>query len=273
MVLSVQQVYNRSTQILKRIDAGSRGNLVTIYQPGLVTPWDRTSTLRYYGFITDLRAKVDINSLAPTELPNLDIGTSQSERAAIIRDQEWTSPRYELDLLMRSTYSGGWHSLVSLSLLNRLPFYILNLQQYLTDQVAFNVANDAVLGCQIRNVGQGFLAGSDSIIIYGSAREEVTTVPTESPEVISSNNLSVSVGASSSSVLPANPYRKSATFVNTSAAGRISLSYQTDAVEGAGIVLYPNGGSYEINQSNLYRGTVNAIASQANCTLAITEGL
>jgi hypothetical protein len=78
---------------------------------------------------------------------------------------------------------------------------------------------------------------------------------------------------SASSVLAANPKRTYAAFINNSEVGDITivLGDAGTANLGAGIVLKPRGGSFEINQVNLYKGRVSAISS-TRTTLAYVEG-
>lgn len=82
---------------------------------------------------------------------------------------------------------------------------------------------------------------------------------------------SVSVPATSVTALGANGERTGATFVNTSDT-IIYLQKSAAAAVGTGIPLNANGGSYEINSTNLWLGTLFAIAAAAGGkTLCITE--
>ncbi|MFE4108568.1 hypothetical protein [Almyronema epifaneia] len=270
---AITQAYSRSKQILKTLTEQSGSSIVQLYQPGLVTPWDRTSSLRYYGFITDLRCNIDISSLPESELPDLSAATSRTDRITAVRDLEWRSPRKQLDFLMRDTYSGGWQKIASLSLLNREPYYMINLLAYLSDNVAFMVANDAALGVQVVNVGKGLLEGADKVTVFGAVKEEVTTIPQEASEIVTSQDLSFPVAEQSAIVIPANPARKQLSLVNRSASATVYLSYASLAQIGYGIALYPNGGAYEINQSNLYKGAISAIATGPNALLSGMEAV
>jgi hypothetical protein len=83
----------------------------------------------------------------------------------------------------------------------------------------------------------------------------------------------VSVGTSSTPVLPANRSRVYALFVNDSA-NVIYLGFGQNAVVGQGIRLNANGGSFEMSAGagNLYQGAINAISGTANSNLCVTEG-
>lgn len=272
MVANLVQSYTRSQQILTQVTPDNQTSVITLYQPGLVTPWDRTSSLRYYGFISDLRVNIDISSLPETQIPQLDLGASRTERLTAVKQMEWGSPRYELDMLMKKSNT-GWLPVASLSLLNRRPYYLINVLNYLTDQVAFQVANDAVLGIRVRDVGHGLMNGDDRLTFFGAVKEEVSTIPSEFPEITLSQDYFVNVGDTSTIVLPANAGRKQATFVNTSDSHKVFLSYAAVAQLNKGILLYPNGGSYEINLGqNLYKGAITAI-SEDTANLSILEGV
>jgi len=83
---------------------------------------------------------------------------------------------------------------------------------------------------------------------------------------------SVAVEIVSTLVLAANPSRRSAVFVNDSNKP-IYLSLGATAVLNQGIML-PTAGNrkFEINDSNLYLGVVNAIAEGGAKNLTVTEG-
>ncbi len=81
-----------------------------------------------------------------------------------------------------------------------------------------------------------------------------------------------SVQTSSGVALAANVDRTYALFVNDSDTN-IYLRLGEAAVANEGIRLNANGGSYEINLQNLYRGAVYAIASSADKNLMVTEGV
>jgi hypothetical protein len=83
---------------------------------------------------------------------------------------------------------------------------------------------------------------------------------------------SIGVGISSISVMAADAGRKYALFVNDSNV-EIYLSLGGPAVVGDAIRLNRKGGSYEIVQTNLYRGEVFAIAaSGTGNNLGFVEG-
>ena len=82
---------------------------------------------------------------------------------------------------------------------------------------------------------------------------------------------SILVGIASVSVMAADAGRKYALFVNDSNA-EIYLSLGGPAVVGDAIRLNRKGGSYELEQTNLYQGEVFAISTGAAKNLGFVEG-
>ncbi|MBD2492392.1 hypothetical protein [Aulosira sp. FACHB-615] len=72
-------------------------------------------------------------------------------------------------------------------------------------------------------------------------------------------------------VLSENGNRQYAVFVNNSLYDiTLILGDKSKGTVGKGIILKPRGGSFEINQSNLYIGEVSAISAN-NCKLSFVE--
>jgi len=78
----------------------------------------------------------------------------------------------------------------------------------------------------------------------------------------------VSVGVASGEVLARDVTRRGAIFVNTSA-NRISFGIGVAAVLDSGITLYPNGGTWMMNEQSFTLEAINAIASGADSNLAV----
>lgn len=265
-----QSIYSRSVTILKRYSSANLGNWQTIYEPGFTTPWDRLPINRYYGFITDLRMKIRVNSITEKPLPLLDAEQSRTERLTAVRDLEWMSQRYEFGIYMQASGTGLFH-IASISLLNRQPFYQVNLMPYFTDNSLINIASDARILGRVENAGYGLLSGSDEVVIFGSVKEEVTTLPEDSKQISFCQPFGLTIGTTSLALLPPNANRLQATFVNTHASNRIFLNYGATATANQGITLMPNGGSYEINETNPYKGLISAVASAAGSTVSYIE--
>jgi hypothetical protein len=264
------EAYSRNTNIIKSFNPTTLRQ--TIYTPGYLSPWDKSSTIRFYGFITSLRMKVDISSLPESVIPNLELTSSRTERLTAVRDLEWNSPRKQINFYLQNTHS-GLVQIASVSLLNRVPYYHVNLLGYLTDGLSFDVGNDTRLEAEIIDAGYGLLAGNDNVAIFGSAKEEATVLPVEKQEITYATDFSWTITNNSQTILPANPHRLQATFVNKSSDTNIYLSYSPIAQQGKGITLIRGGGSYEINQSNLYKGAVSAIAESGSGLLTGIEGV
>lgn len=265
MTKLIEQTYQRSVQILERLTTSDQGSVKTVYEPGYVSPFDLVASTRFYGFITDLRCKVDIKSLDEQALPNISIGDSRTERVTAVRDMEWKNPRKQLNLLLRNPKAGDWINVASISLLNREPYYQVNLLQYLSDNVAFAVANDSAIGVQIENVGYGLLSTNDEVTIWGSVKEELSIVPTAERVVTHTTAYSWNVTDQSKILLPNNQDRLQATIVNIGTAS-VFLNFNTAAQSGLGITLVPQGGSYEVNLTNPFKGTISAICNNGEST-------
>ncbi len=198
----LQQTYSRTQQILTAFAQGDDA-LRIIYSPSAISPYDRVQTLRFYGFITSLRMKVDINGINESTLPNLDADASRTERLTALRDMEWKSPRKQISFFLK-TSNIGWQPIFDVSLLNRLPYYTVNLLPYLTDNISFDTSNDCLIGARITNAGYGLLEGSDRVTIYGSVREEITTLPTDSKEISFATPYTFAIDSTSKIIIPAN---------------------------------------------------------------------
>lgn len=255
----LQQTYSRTQQILTAFGA-SDDALRIIYRPSDISPYDRVQTLRFYGFVTSLRMKVDIQSIGEANIPNLDADSSRLERLTAMRDMEWKSPRKQISFFLK-TSRVDWQPIFDISLLNRLPYYTVNLLSYFSDNISFDTSNDCYIGAQITNAGYGLLQDSDRITIFGSVREEITTLPTDAKEISFATPYEWQVNSQSQIIISANPNRQQVTLTNTSLTNEVFINYGSSADLGKGITLMRGGGSYEINLQNLYRGAISAISA------------
>ena len=85
-----------------------------------------------------------------------------------------------------------------------------------------------------------------------------------------SANSKKSVGSSNTVILVKNLNRKIAVFTNDSDQD-IYMSLGVTAVMNKGIRLNAGGGLYEINASNMFRGTIYAICSSGGKNLSMME--
>jgi len=88
-------------------------------------------------------------------------------------------------------------------------------------------------------------------------------------EFTSVTNTAVSVGSTSTTILAANANRKYAVIVNDSDTV-IYLALGAAASVNSGIRLNANGGAYEINWTNLYKGAIYGIHAAAGLTKNVT---
>lgn len=154
---------------------GSSGP-IEIYRPSLVGHPDLDPDQRYNGYITDLRIKTKISTLTETPLPEFELGQSKTAKMALVRDLEYFSPRYNLDVLLRQGDDGPWVSIFEFAVHARAPFFILEVLGYLTSQPAFAVGPDATLGMEFSDVGYGLPSFAlDQVHLYGVVREEYST--------------------------------------------------------------------------------------------------
>ncbi|HEY9663801.1 MAG TPA: hypothetical protein V6C65_35585, partial [Allocoleopsis sp.] len=140
--MAIIESYNRSFNILSRFTNEDGNQIKTIYEPGELTPYDIYTSLRYHGLVTDLRVKVDVSSIAEAGIPDISLLSSPSEKVKAARELEWNSPRKELRLYLATSNQPQCH-IATISLLNRRPYYHVNLMPYLSDNGVFNIANDA----------------------------------------------------------------------------------------------------------------------------------
>ncbi|MEP0868875.1 hypothetical protein NDA01_03565 [Trichocoleus desertorum AS-A10] len=271
MAALIQQAYSRNVSVIKAFSSASGTSMVQLYAPGSVTPWDRTATIRYYGFITSLRMSVNIKSIPESQIPNIQLTDDQTARMLAVRDMEWKEPRKQIDLFIKNSQI-SWQRIASLSLLNRLPYYHVNLLQYLTDSSSLEVGNDTRLAARISDAGYGLLNNTDSVTIFGSVQEEATALPTDERDISYTSDFSWELGTNSQIILPANPNRLQASFVNDSETQNVYLSYNGIAQQGKGIALLKAGGTYEINKFNPYKGAISAVAT-GNCNLVGLEAV
>jgi hypothetical protein len=267
----LQETYSRSVNILKALGSQHGNQLIELYRPGLLTPWDRSTTKRYYGFMTDLRAKIDIQSLSEMPIPDLDVTTSRIDRMTSIRDAEWKSPRMELSILFK-TSTAPLCELARVSLLNRQPYYQVNLMGYLTDNGIFALGNDASLYVRVENVGWGTLYSSDSVILFGAVKEECSVIPAAPVEISHSDSYRWEVTVQNRLLLPANPQRKHLVLINKGSEP-IYINYGLVATVEHGITLMPSGGSYELNTTNLYKGVLSAVSNGSGSILTGIESV
>lgn len=86
----------------------------------------------------------------------------------------------------------------------------------------------------------------------------------------SATNESVTVGTSTTAILAANGQRHYAAIIN-SGSYPVYLGIGAEAVANKGIYLAPSGGSYEINEQNLFIGAINGIAVGGDSNVTVVH--
>lgn len=85
-------------------------------------------------------------------------------------------------------------------------------------------------------------------------------------------NTYATIGSDSTAVVVANPSRMHLVLVNDSTQ-TMYLGLGAAAVIGSGIRLNASGGSFEISETNLYCGAINAITASGQANITIAEGV
>jgi hypothetical protein len=269
----VQESFQRTVNILTLLNHESGSDIITIYRPSQVSKYDRVQTLRFYGFLTSLRARIEIKSLPESRPPASEITDSTLDRTIALQTYEWGAPRIHLELLMKTSRQ-TWLPIAAISCRNVRPYMLMDLMPYLTNNLSFDMSNDAVLGVRIVNAGYGLLTIIDRVTLIGCIREEITTIPTENDEVTLSQSHRFEVTNESQFIFEATPNRKLLVLTNKSLNIDVTLGFGGATVPEYGITLMRGGGSYEINKTNLYKGAISAITNQlGTAILTGIEGL
>lgn len=126
---------------------------------------------------------------------------------------------------------------------------------------------DPVLAGGVYNDTSQYHNDGDAVVFQ---TDELGSQYVMSPVATSVSIYSVTVSSSSTQALSSSSNRVSAVFTNDSNQV-IYLSLDGTAAMNAGIRLNPNGGSYEINATNMFRGYVYAICASGGANLCVIE--
>lgn len=140
----------------------------------------------------------------------------------------------------------------------RIAITIINLATiYIMTKINFNIAILLVLAIT-------------AIAVIGSIHAKTANASTST--LIQKMNISkgVSVGNSSTELLPASSGRVYAIIVNDGAEPLYLSMNGSAAVAGAGVRLNEEGGSYEINELNRYVGIVNGITASGTINVTVS---
>ena len=266
MSVNEPRVFQRNKSILLEINSSNVDNIHIIYQPVAVPSQLQPVDAFFNGFLQDLKAQVDINSLDVVSFPSLEPELTQAERFEAYTQLEWNNPRYEMQIL-QSLDGINWIETDRLSLQNRNPYYNLPLKPYFTSQ-ADAILAEAWIALKVLPVDGETMSGSDRIVISGALQLQThyfvsdngtggNALPT--PLNIASSG-SVLITNQSVLIVPANPDRKGLV-LTLATAGGLYLGMGTPAVWQSGIYLAGNGASYVSDFNNLWTGEVYAIGT------------
>lgn len=119
------------------------------------------------GLVESLRAVVSLPSLGtPNPLPEGFGSLPKADRPEAYRDWLYSQPRKLLELLV------GGKVWAKIPLINRDPWYEVNLMPYLSDQSIARIAPGKNLEARLANAGFGLYSSQDSILIKGFGVEE-----------------------------------------------------------------------------------------------------
>lgn len=159
----------RNVNILTELTAASGNQLIQIYTPGIAEV--EGQAIGYSGFITSLRATVNIKSVAALVLPDTNPLDSQEKQRATQETAILASPKKCFSLYLQK---GNENPILigEILLFNRNPYYFVPLIRYLSDSTTFDCAFGTTISVQMKGIGYGLLEGNDRISIVGSSVEE-----------------------------------------------------------------------------------------------------
>lgn len=208
------------------------------------------------GLIKTMHVRSAVPSLQSVDVPQFEVPSSQGDRYVKTRDNTWEKDRYQLDICMR--FAGGqWRDYVSVSIQNHksVPYSSQPLLEYLSDGLAYGIADGVELGAKFTDAGFGLPALSDQITIFGEVHEEEVY---ERGVIRACTPVSFSVSPSSSLIISEDPQRQQALLINS---GDIDVwvARGDTAQVGAGLLILP-GGTLTIER---YTGPVSAVSAGA----------
>ncbi|MGD1849296.1 MAG: hypothetical protein ACFCBU_01370 [Cyanophyceae cyanobacterium] len=243
VVNTITKIHN----IVQRLSPTTEPQL--IYTP---IPWENSYT-NVRGLLKTLLARSEVKSLETVTIPDFEQPPSQADRYLKVRDLTWTQPRYQLDICMRKE-DGPWFEFVSVSIQNHqsLPYMNQALLEYMSDGLAFAMAEETAIGAKFKDVGYGLPDTSDVITVFGEVHEELILQPRL---ITSCTPLTWNLSGGSSVISGENLDRVQLLLVNAGDTN-IWVSRSETAEIGKGAILLP-GGSFTVQD---YYGPVAAIA-------------
>ncbi|MCC5641264.1 hypothetical protein LC593_36805 [Nostoc sp. CHAB 5844] len=263
---------NEVKPIVLKLDVNSNSNIYPIFTENDFT-LDTGSVISENIFVKNLKAYVKIGSLPEANLPDITLEDSNTQALYKTLNTEWSSARKQLDLLI-SDDSINWYPVGSISLLNPsgYPYRVYNIMDLYTQNLAIELGKSGKLGVQLKDAGWGLLQAGDTVTIHGSYVKEIVIDDNPSP-ITNSIPFNANIGTISTVILDANPNRKYAIITNNSAVD-IYLNLGNTAIQGKGIVLKADGGTFEFFIKDIpYKGVMSAISSLDNCLVTGIESI
>jgi hypothetical protein len=161
----------RNVNPLVNLSYVNNGQVITVYQPGVLNPATIKPDITYSGLITNLRVKVQISSLLQDYIIPPQGDQTPEEYALTLNQYDVNSPKKGLNFYLETSLQPPV-LLVQLYLFQRRPFYVIDALSYFTNSITLDLASDAKLTVKTQDLGWGELIGRDSIAIWGTAIEE-----------------------------------------------------------------------------------------------------
>lgn len=161
----------RNVNILHELNASTGTEIIELYQPGFLNSLDVVNNAKYSGFITSLRLTIDITSIDELEVVENDTLASDYTIADNAKITFNNNAKKCISFFMK-TSATPLIKIADIYLFNQRPFYYLSLLPYFTNSNTFDVAPDAVIAAQMRDVNYGILADDDRILVLGTVIEE-----------------------------------------------------------------------------------------------------
>jgi hypothetical protein len=260
----------RNVNILHEFNASTGTEIIEVYHPGWLNPEDIVSSAKYSGFITSLRLTIDITSINPMVSVESDVLDSNETVAANNRETFNYNAKKCISFYLK-TANTPLIKVVDAYLFNQRPYYYLDLINYFTSAGTFDVAPDATIACQIKDVGHGLLQGSDRILLLGCVVEESpysVVVPVAETPVLS-RKIPNEITTTSTAIVNSNINRKGITFFNSSL-NDIYLDTESTVTTESYLLRLSPGGSYEAPLP-IYTGIYYAVTAYGNASIDIRE--
>ena len=165
----------RNINILREFNASSTTEIIDIYQPGWLNPYDIVTGAKYSGFITSLRLTIDISSIPQMQEISTDLLADDVTVNQAANETFSGNSKKCLTVYVR-TNDTPMIKLVDLYLFNQRPYYYLDLVPYFTSAGTFDVAADTVISCGLSDIGDGLLQYNDRILVLGTVVEEAPSI-------------------------------------------------------------------------------------------------